>query len=55
MSDRIQEFMRRHPLPKILGVHPIWSARKIGEEDQKIEKEMNEVLGKKERACRQKR
>jgi len=52
MSDRIQEFMRRHPLPKILGVHPIWSARKIGEEDQKIEKEMNEVMGgkaKKER------
>jgi hypothetical protein len=46
MSDRIQEFMKRHPLPKELGVHPIWTAKRISEEEQKIAKEMNQVMGK---------
>jgi len=54
MSDKIAEFMKRHPFPKIVGVHPIWTAKQISEEEQKIEKEMNQVMGeekrKKERA-----
>ena len=30
----------------MLDVHPIRHAKKISEEEQKIEKEMNEVMGK---------
>lgn len=46
MSDKIADFMKRHPFPKIVGVHPIWTAQKISEEEQKIEREMNQVMGK---------
>ena len=46
MSHKIEEFMRKNPILKSLGVHPIAIAQKQGEEKQKIKKEMNQVLGK---------
>jgi len=30
MSDKVKEFLERHPYPKALGVHPIWWAARLG-------------------------
>jgi len=45
-DNKVEDLMKKHPPWFMLDVHPIRHAKKISEEEQKIEKEMNEVMGK---------
>ena len=45
-KSRIEELMKRHPPWFMFDIHPIRHAKKISEEEEKIEKEMNEVIRK---------
>jgi hypothetical protein len=45
-DNRVEEFMKKHPPWFIFDFHPVRSAKKISEEEKKIEKEMNEVMEK---------
>jgi len=45
MSDnKVEEFMKKHPSWFMFDFHPIRSAKKLSEEEEKIEKEMKECL-----------
>jgi len=45
-ENKVEESMKKHPPWFMLDVHPIRHAKKISEEEEKIEKEMNEVMRK---------
>jgi hypothetical protein len=42
----VEEFMKKHPNWFMFDFHPIKFSKKISDEEQKIEKEMNEVMKK---------
>jgi len=47
MSDnKVEEFMKKNPPWFMFNFHPIRFAKKISEEEKKIEKEMNGVMKK---------
>jgi len=45
-ENKVQELMKKHPPWFMLDVHPIRHAKKISEQEEKIEKEINEVMNK---------
>jgi len=45
-ENKVEEFMKKHPAWFMFDFHPIRSAKKLSEEEEKIEKEMSEVMGK---------
>ncbi len=45
-ENKVEEFMKKHPPWFMFDFHPIRSAKKLSEEEEKIEKEMNEVMKK---------
>ena len=44
-ENKVEEFMKKHLPWFMFDFHPIRFAKKISEEEEKIEKEMNEVMG----------
>jgi len=47
-ENKVEGSMRKHPPWFMFDIHPIRHAKKISEEEEKIEKEMNEVMGERE-------
>ena len=45
-GNKVEEFVKKHPPWFMMDVHPIRHAKKLSEEVEKIEKEMNEVMRK---------
>jgi len=45
-DNKVEVFMKKHPPWFMFDFHPIRFAKKIAEEEEKIEKEMNEVMRK---------
>jgi hypothetical protein len=46
MSDnKVEKFMKKHPPWFVFDFHPIRFTKKLSEEEEKIEKEINEVMG----------
>jgi len=45
-GNKVEELMKKHPPWFMLEIHPIRHAKKISEEEEKIEKEINEVMRK---------
>jgi hypothetical protein len=45
-ENKVEKFMKKHPPWFMFDFHPIRSARKLSEEEEKIKKEMSEVMGK---------
>jgi len=52
-DNKVEDLMRKHPPWFMFAIHPIRSAKKLSEEEERIEKEMNEATDKETEANNQ--
>jgi len=48
-DNKVEEFMKKHPPWFMFDLHPIRFAKKISEQEEKIEKEMGEAFDSEEK------